>query len=66
MRVSEHRDTLLSIRDGKTKWEDVNTWRIALHREFEEAFEKTRLPTIPTMWKRTGYSCGRDARPSEE
>jgi predicted nucleotidyltransferase len=47
VRVSDHRDTLLSIRDGKTKWEDVNAWRIALHREFEEAFEKTRLPDNP-------------------
>jgi predicted nucleotidyltransferase len=47
VRVSHHRDSLLSIRDGKTKWEDVNGWRIALHREFEEAFEKTGLPDNP-------------------
>lgn len=25
------------------KWDEVNNWRLALHREFEEAFRLTRL-----------------------
>jgi predicted nucleotidyltransferase len=47
MRVSEHRDTLLAIRDARMTWEDLNTWRLALHREFEEAFRLTMLPDQP-------------------
>jgi len=47
VRVAEHRDTLLSIRDGQLKWDEVNRWRLTLHREFEEAFRGTRLPDDP-------------------
>jgi len=47
VRVAEHRDTLLSIRDGQLKWEEVNQWRLTLHREFEEAFRGTKLPDDP-------------------
>ena len=47
VRISEHRETLLSIRDGKMNWNEVNHWRLALHREFEEAFRLTRLPDEP-------------------
>ena len=47
VQVSEHRDTLLAIRDARMTWEDVNTWRLALHREFEEAFRLTKLPDEP-------------------
>jgi len=47
VRVSEHRDILLSIRDGQMKWDDVNQWRLALHREFEDAFRGTKLPDDP-------------------
>jgi len=44
VRVAEHRDALLSLRDGQLKWDEVNRWRLTLHREFEEAFRGTRLP----------------------
>jgi len=47
VRVAEHRDALLSLRDGQLKWDEVNQWRLALHREFEEAFRGTRLPDEP-------------------
>jgi len=47
VRVSEHRDALLSIRDGQMKWEEVNRWRLALHREFEDAFRGSKLPDDP-------------------
>jgi predicted nucleotidyltransferase len=47
VRVSEHRDALLAIRNGDWSWEQVNEWRLTLHREFNEAFEKTTLPDRP-------------------
>jgi len=47
VRVSQHRDLLLSIRDGGTTWDEVNKWRLALHREFEHAFRETKLPDNP-------------------
>jgi len=45
--VSEHRDTLLAIRDGREAWSTVNDWRLSLHREFDEALRSTTLPDSP-------------------
>ncbi len=45
--VSEHREALLAIRDGNQGWDEVNTWRLSLHREFELAFQSTALPDSP-------------------
>jgi hypothetical protein len=42
-----HRDALLAIRRGEMPWEDVNAWRLELHREFDTAYETTRLPERP-------------------
>ena len=47
IRVSEHREQLLSIKRGEMSWKDLNIWRIELHKEFEKAFEKTKLPERP-------------------
>lgn len=47
VRVSGHRETLLAIRDGHVKWDEVNHWRLALHKEFENAFKTTKLPDTP-------------------
>lgn len=47
VKVSEHRSALLAIRDGAESWEEVNRWRLALHREFEETFRRTSLPESP-------------------
>ena len=47
VRVSQHRDALLSIRDGAQPWSEVNAWRLSLHREFESAFNVTSLPDTP-------------------
>jgi hypothetical protein len=47
VRVDQHRDRLLAIRRGEVPWEDVENWRLALHREFNAAFEATRLPERP-------------------
>lgn len=41
------RDRLLAIRRGQTPWDEVNAWRLELHRRFEEAYARTRLPERP-------------------
>lgn len=47
LRVEEHRERLLEIRRGLVPWEDVNAWRLRLHKEFDSAFASTRLPEYP-------------------
>jgi predicted nucleotidyltransferase len=47
VRVDAHRDRLLAVRDGAVGWEEVNTWRLELHRQFDAAFAATRLPERP-------------------
>ena len=47
VRVEEHRDKLLAVRDGRTPWEDVDAWRLALHKQFDAAFATTALPDRP-------------------
>lgn len=45
--VEEHRDRLLAIRRGEVPWEDIDSWRLELHREFDKAYKKTALPERP-------------------
>lgn len=45
--IAEHRSDLLAIRDGLRSWDEVNRWRLDLHREFESAFLHTALPDVP-------------------
>lgn len=45
--VGEHRERLLAIKSGETKWDDVEAWRLELHQEFNSAFEQTNLPERP-------------------
>jgi uncharacterized protein len=45
--AAEHRESLLAIRDGLQPWEEVNAWRLALHKEFQSAFQSTALPHSP-------------------
>jgi hypothetical protein len=47
VRVDEHRDRLLAIRRGELPFEDVERWRLDLHRQFDHAFEITKLPDRP-------------------
>jgi predicted nucleotidyltransferase len=47
VRVVEHCDRLLAIRDGRMPWDEVNRWRLDLHKEFDAAFAATRLPDRP-------------------
>ncbi|HEX8391516.1 MAG TPA: nucleotidyltransferase domain-containing protein [Longimicrobium sp.] len=43
----EHRAPLLDIRAGSAQWDEVNQWRLALHREFDAAYASTTLPEAP-------------------
>ncbi|MBZ0276156.1 MAG: nucleotidyltransferase domain-containing protein [Anaerolineae bacterium] len=45
--VEEHRERLLAIRHGEVAWDAVNTWRLALHKDFDSAFQTTKLPDRP-------------------
>lgn len=47
LRVEEHRQQLLSIRRGEIPWEDVEAWRLRLHRELDQAHEETASPEHP-------------------
>ena len=47
VRVEEHRDRLLAIRDGGVPWEDVDAWRLDLHGDLDAAYASTRLPERP-------------------
>jgi uncharacterized protein len=47
VRVAEHRGRLLAIRRGELPWEEVDSWRLSLHKQFDAAFATTRLPDVP-------------------
>ncbi len=47
VRVEEHRDRLLAIKTGDMPWDEVNRWRLDLHRAFDAAFAATKLPERP-------------------
>jgi predicted nucleotidyltransferase len=47
VKVDAHRDRLLAIRRGEVPWDEVENWRLRLHKEFNAAFETTKLPERP-------------------
>ncbi|MGE3778663.1 MAG: nucleotidyltransferase domain-containing protein [Pirellulaceae bacterium] len=47
VQVGEHRANLLAIKAGEVPWDDVERWRLSLHRAFDEAYERTSLPERP-------------------
>ena len=47
VRVEDHRERLLSIKRGEVPFEEVEQWRLDLHRQFEEAAQTTKLPERP-------------------
>jgi predicted nucleotidyltransferase len=55
VRVEEHRARLLAIRHGEIAWEEINDWRLRLHKEFDEAFQTTRLPLRPDYEAANAY-----------
>jgi len=55
VRVEAHRERLLAIRDGRMAWEDLDAWRLELHKQFDSAFETTRLPDRPDYEAVNGF-----------
>lgn len=49
--VSEHRQELLAIKRGQMPWEEVEKWRLSLHREFDAAASSSHLPDRPDYAK---------------
>ncbi len=47
LRVDGYRDQLLAIRRGEAPWQDVEHWRLELHRELDAAVAATDLPEHP-------------------
>jgi predicted nucleotidyltransferase len=47
VQANQHRDRLMSIRNEEVAWEEVNEWRLALHKDFDLAYEHTTLPERP-------------------
>ena len=47
VRVEEHRDSLLAIKRGEVSFDEVEAWRLQLHKDFDATFENTRLPDRP-------------------
>jgi predicted nucleotidyltransferase len=45
--VEENREKLLAIRRGEISWDEVNAWRLELHKAFNQAYETTKLPANP-------------------
>jgi uncharacterized protein len=43
----EHRGRLLAIKGGEMAFEEADRWRLELHREFDAAYEGTKLPERP-------------------
>jgi hypothetical protein len=55
LNVEEHRDRLMAIRRGDVHWNEVNDWRLALHREFDDSFVTTRLPERPDFERANAF-----------
>jgi hypothetical protein len=55
VRVESHQEQLLAIRRGEMLWEEVNAWRLSLHREFQVVFSKTHLPERPDYEKAIAF-----------
>jgi hypothetical protein len=47
VRVEADRERLLAVKRGELSWEDVEAWRLELHRDFDRALGATTLPERP-------------------
>jgi len=47
--AGEHRERLLAIRRGDLPWEDVDAWRLDLHRQLDAVAAQTPLPAEPDL-----------------
>jgi uncharacterized protein len=47
VKISKYREELLAIRNGDMPWEEVNKWRLDLHKKFDHSLNNTLLPERP-------------------
>jgi uncharacterized protein len=45
--VGEHRERLFAIKSETMPWDEIEAWRLALHREFDAALAESCLPERP-------------------
>ncbi|HLA43575.1 MAG TPA: nucleotidyltransferase domain-containing protein [Aggregatilineales bacterium] len=55
VRVDDYRDALLTIKRGEMPWEEVDAWRLQLHREFDVAFASTTLSERPDYERASAF-----------
>jgi uncharacterized protein len=53
--MKQHRERLLQIRRGVLPWDEVNDWRLRLHKEFDAAFAATKLPEYPDYTRANAF-----------
>ncbi len=53
--VSVHRERLLAIRAGSVPWEEVEAWRLALHRELDAALHESVLAEAPDIERANAF-----------
>ena len=67
LRVDEYRDRLLAIRRGDVSWDEVERWRLALHKELDGALRSTSLPEHPDYQRANDFLiCARRIAASPE
>jgi predicted nucleotidyltransferase len=47
--AGRHRDCLLAVRRGELTWDQVEQWRLRLHRDLDDVLEHTPLPAAPDV-----------------
>jgi hypothetical protein len=55
VKVEKYRQELLAIKYGEMPWEEVNHWRLSLHKEFGAALANTALPERPNYEKANSF-----------
>ena len=53
--VGGHRDRLLAVKRGELPWEQVEAWRLDLHRQLDAAADATKLPERPDYEKANAF-----------
>lgn len=47
VKVVSQKNRLLAIKNGSMAWEEIDHWRVELHRELDAAYQTTQLPDRP-------------------
>jgi uncharacterized protein len=55
LRVEEHRERLLAVRRGAVAWDEIDAWRLQLHKDLDAAYATTHLPELPDYERANGF-----------